>query len=160
MIVFLILAWLHSRTGVDCNVLSRQMTSIWTASIWHAFIYVRSRKTIFRWNAHFLHSLVRFCFWWSVLDFWGYISKGRTRMFGYTRHGSIFRYLGAHNSTPMCLFSLSLEWERSGHVNITSSSSLVGIPFSPTFHAALKHTTNSCQKGHTFTFFLLLWVAF
>lgn len=58
MIVFLILAWLHSSAGVDCTVLSLQMTSIWTVSIWHAFIYVGSRKAIFRWVSHFLSSFV------------------------------------------------------------------------------------------------------
>lgn len=58
MIVFLILAWLHSNTAVDCTALSLQMTSIWTVSIWHAFIYVGSRKAIFRWVSHFLSSFV------------------------------------------------------------------------------------------------------
>lgn len=58
MIVFLILAWLHSSAGVDCTVISLQMTSIWTVSIWHAFIYVGSGKAIFRWVSHFLSSFV------------------------------------------------------------------------------------------------------
>lgn len=58
MIVFLILAWLHSSACVDCTVLSLQMTSIWTVSIWHAFIYVGSRKAIFRWVSHFPSSFV------------------------------------------------------------------------------------------------------
>lgn len=58
MIVFLILAWLHSSAAVDCTVLSLQMTSIWTVSIWLGFIYVGFRKAIFKRVRHFLTSFV------------------------------------------------------------------------------------------------------
>lgn len=89
MIVLLLLAWLHSSAGVDCTVLSLQMTSIWTVSIWHAFIYVGSRKAIFRWVSHFLRSFIVLSdetFPWSfqctymqplkcIPDFWGHISR-------------------------------------------------------------------------------------
>lgn len=130
MIVFLILAWLHSSVEVDCTVLSLQMTSIWTVSIWHAFIYVGSRKAIFRWVSHFPSSFVVLTdqtFPWSfnalaahtalkhVLDFWGRISREICHAYlDAQRHTAcIDLFLGywvAHNSTPMCLFSLSFEW--------------------------------------------------
>lgn len=128
MIVFLILDWLYSRAGVDCTVLSLQMTSIWTVSIWHAFIYVGSRKAIFRWVRHFFsffvartdqtfpqsfHALTYSLYTRCVLDLWRRISREICNTYLDADidalHRSIFGCLGAHNSTPKCLFSLSFE---------------------------------------------------
>lgn len=107
MIVFLILAWLHSSACVDCTVLSLQMTSIWTVSIWHAFIYVGSRKAIFRWVSHFPSSFVDLTdqtLLWSFDPFAKCTLNAVFFFFFNFRHLSqkkSFRgYLGAHDSTP------------------------------------------------------------
>lgn len=183
MIVFLILAWLHSSAGVDCTALSLQMTSIWTVSIWHAFIYVGSRKAIFRWVSHFLSSfVVRSDQTFSVdfectlctapnrvLDFLRYVSREVYHAYpGCTDAHSPGLFLGygvAHNSTPICLFNLSFEQERSRYANITLGSSSQGgmadpcsLQFSTCTRWIAQKTISTFRALLFFFFFFLsLW---
>lgn len=65
MTVFFILAWLHGR--LDCMLLSLQMTSIWTGSIWHAFISACSLERLSldesaTFSVALLSSLIKPCF--------------------------------------------------------------------------------------------------
>lgn len=123
MIVLLILAWLHSSAGVDCTVLSLQMTSNWTVSIWRDFIYRGSGKAIFRWVNHFpspfLSWRIKQFYWVSVhlhaaikpvLGLWGHISREiRHTYLDAERHTAqiYFWVIGSLTIAPPCVCSAS-----------------------------------------------------
>lgn len=144
MIVFLILAWLHSSAGVDCTVLSLQMTSIWTVSIWHGFIYVGFRKAIFKWVSHFLTSFVLLTHQTLLWSFsalrWALNSTCpwllNTCLQRNMHFWAIWENLIAHNSTPKCwsdLLSSKGQGLQRLHPDHHHLPSLVGMPDLPTF---------------------------
>lgn len=119
MIVFLMLPRLQSSAGVDCTILSLQITSIWTVSIFHALIYRESTKTIFSSVSRFPSPFVvltgqtfqlRLGAFYRVLDLWVHISREiyHTYLHGERQTAEIYLcVIGSLTIAPPCVYSAS-----------------------------------------------------
>lgn len=135
----------HSSRWPDHIVVPEQMVPScrykWPVlvSIWYAFIYSWSAKAIFRWVSHFLSPFVVIneqsplppsmpvLTSLTLRTGHGEIHGIHIWMHKDTQHKLFWGYQVAHNWSPMCLFSLSFEHQRSGDVNITFGSPLAGM---------------------------------